>query len=259
MPGGIGPLELVIVLVIVLVVFGPKRLRRSGGSSARGCASSRTPITGKDRMTTMRTTTTVRARSRGRPRRPIPWPPSAPRDARSGPELIRPGAAGSSSMATALRPIGHEERLTLVDHLEELRTRLIICVAALRRRPSASATGRTTGPARSSTSRWSTKRAERQLQGPAAIRSSAGARSRSCRSAPTRRRRGSSSRSRPPARAHAGADPRCAPRRWRRRARPPRACRRTRRRKPVTLGVDRAVHRRRSRSAPTRRCCSRCR
>jgi sec-independent protein translocase protein TatC len=34
-------------------------------------------------------------------------------------------------MATALRPVGHEDRLTLVDHLEELRTRLIVCVAAL--------------------------------------------------------------------------------------------------------------------------------
>lgn len=29
-------------------------------------------------------------------------------------------------MATAIRPIGHEDRLTLVDHLEELRTRLIV-------------------------------------------------------------------------------------------------------------------------------------
>ena len=34
-------------------------------------------------------------------------------------------------MATALRPVGHEERLTLVGHLEELRTRLIICVVAI--------------------------------------------------------------------------------------------------------------------------------
>src|SRR5689334_24893698 len=34
-------------------------------------------------------------------------------------------------MATALRPVGHEERLTLVGHLEELRSRLIICVLAL--------------------------------------------------------------------------------------------------------------------------------
>jgi sec-independent protein translocase protein TatC len=34
-------------------------------------------------------------------------------------------------MATALRPIGHDDRLSLVEHLEELRTRLVICVAAL--------------------------------------------------------------------------------------------------------------------------------
>ena len=31
-------------------------------------------------------------------------------------------------MATAIRPIGHEDRLSLVEHLDELRTRLIICV-----------------------------------------------------------------------------------------------------------------------------------
>src|SRR3954471_5923320 len=34
-------------------------------------------------------------------------------------------------MATALRPIAEAERLTLDGHLDELRTRLIICVAAL--------------------------------------------------------------------------------------------------------------------------------
>jgi sec-independent protein translocase protein TatC len=32
-------------------------------------------------------------------------------------------------MATALRPIHHEDRLSLVEHLDELRTRLIICIA----------------------------------------------------------------------------------------------------------------------------------
>ena len=31
-------------------------------------------------------------------------------------------------MATRLKPIGHEERLSLVEHLDELRTRVIICV-----------------------------------------------------------------------------------------------------------------------------------
>jgi len=34
-------------------------------------------------------------------------------------------------MATALRPIGHEDRLTIVDHLDELRTRLIVSAAVL--------------------------------------------------------------------------------------------------------------------------------
>jgi sec-independent protein translocase protein TatC len=34
-------------------------------------------------------------------------------------------------MATAIRPIGHEDRLSLVEHLDELRTRLIICVIAV--------------------------------------------------------------------------------------------------------------------------------
>src|SRR3954453_4883830 len=34
-------------------------------------------------------------------------------------------------MSTAVRSVGHDDRLSLVEHLDELRTRLIICVAAL--------------------------------------------------------------------------------------------------------------------------------
>ena len=34
-------------------------------------------------------------------------------------------------MAKVLRPIGHEDRLSIVDHLDELRSRLIICGIAL--------------------------------------------------------------------------------------------------------------------------------
>jgi sec-independent protein translocase protein TatC len=34
-------------------------------------------------------------------------------------------------MASAIRPIGHEERLSVVDHLDELRTRLIVSAVAL--------------------------------------------------------------------------------------------------------------------------------
>ena len=34
-------------------------------------------------------------------------------------------------MAKVLRPIGHEDRLSIVDHLDELRSRLIVCLVAL--------------------------------------------------------------------------------------------------------------------------------
>jgi sec-independent protein translocase protein TatC len=34
-------------------------------------------------------------------------------------------------MAKVLRPIGHEDRLSIVDHLDELRTRIFVCLAAL--------------------------------------------------------------------------------------------------------------------------------
>jgi sec-independent protein translocase protein TatC len=34
-------------------------------------------------------------------------------------------------MAQRLRPIGHEDRLSIVDHLDELRSRLIVCVSVL--------------------------------------------------------------------------------------------------------------------------------
>ncbi|HME01787.1 MAG TPA: twin-arginine translocase subunit TatC, partial [Solirubrobacteraceae bacterium] len=34
-------------------------------------------------------------------------------------------------MATAIGRLGHEERISTVDHLEELRSRLIVCVAVV--------------------------------------------------------------------------------------------------------------------------------
>ena len=44
----IGPLEIVVVIVIALVVFGPKRLPELGKSMGRGIREFRSTISGKD-------------------------------------------------------------------------------------------------------------------------------------------------------------------------------------------------------------------
>jgi len=44
----IGPLEIVIVLIIVLVIFGPKRLPDLGRSLGKGMREFKDSVTGKD-------------------------------------------------------------------------------------------------------------------------------------------------------------------------------------------------------------------
>ena len=48
MPGWIGPWELAILLIIVLLVFGPKRLPEMGRSLGRGMREFKNSVTGKD-------------------------------------------------------------------------------------------------------------------------------------------------------------------------------------------------------------------
>ena len=45
---GIGPMELVIVLVIALVVLGPKRLPEAGRSLGRGLRNFKSSLTGDE-------------------------------------------------------------------------------------------------------------------------------------------------------------------------------------------------------------------
>ena len=47
--GGIGVTELIVVLVIVLVIFGPKRLPAMGRSLGSGMREFKNSITGKDK------------------------------------------------------------------------------------------------------------------------------------------------------------------------------------------------------------------
>ena len=49
MPFGIGPLEIVIVLIIVLIVFGPKRLPDLGRSLGRGMREFKDSVSGEDK------------------------------------------------------------------------------------------------------------------------------------------------------------------------------------------------------------------
>ena len=44
----IGPLEIIVILIIALVVFGPKRLPELGRSMGKGIREFRGSITGKD-------------------------------------------------------------------------------------------------------------------------------------------------------------------------------------------------------------------
>jgi sec-independent protein translocase protein TatA len=48
MPGWIGPWELAILLIVVLLVFGPKRLPEMGRSLGKGFREFKDSITGKD-------------------------------------------------------------------------------------------------------------------------------------------------------------------------------------------------------------------
>jgi sec-independent protein translocase protein TatA len=49
MPGSIGPMELVVVLVIALIVLGPKKLPEVGRSIGRGMREFKDSIAGDDR------------------------------------------------------------------------------------------------------------------------------------------------------------------------------------------------------------------
>jgi sec-independent protein translocase protein TatA len=48
MPGWIGPWELAILLIVVLLVFGPKRLPEMGRSLGKGLREFKASISGKD-------------------------------------------------------------------------------------------------------------------------------------------------------------------------------------------------------------------
>ena len=131
----VGPLELLIVLGIVLVIFGPKRLPALGRQLGAGMREFRDSVTGKaedDDEDDDDAATPAQ-----RPRREAAAAPGAPRRrrraARSTGSPPRSASAAASAHGHHPRPIRHEDRLSLVEHLDELRKRLIICVRRVRR------------------------------------------------------------------------------------------------------------------------------
>ena len=128
MPGNIGPLEIIIVLIIALVVFGPKRLPELGSSLGRGIRE----FKHRHRR---------QARRRARRRRK-----SAQRLERNGGSGRATGQIRGRFRQTRLRRTGmprrvkavsHEDQLSLVEHLDELRNRHCRLLRRPRRRPGA--------------------------------------------------------------------------------------------------------------------------
>ena len=119
------------------MIFGPKRLPGLGRQLGAGMREFKDSITRKaDDEDEDEDEDDDAAGARRRAARRPPRSATGRRAPRSPPRTGSPprsASRGRSPMATALRPIRHEDRLSLVEHLDELRTRLIICDRRLRR------------------------------------------------------------------------------------------------------------------------------
>src|SRR3954468_14855617 len=99
----IGPLELIIVLVIILVIFGPKRLPQAGRSLGQGLREFKDSVTGKDKdkdSGTVQASSELPPAAAPAPRAPPPPPPSrAPRNPQPPPAATprRPSAATTNA------------------------------------------------------------------------------------------------------------------------------------------------------------------
>jgi sec-independent protein translocase protein TatA len=90
MPGNIGPLEIAIVLIIALLVFGPKRLPELGKSLGKGIREFKGSISGEhddedDEKPDEKTQITAAD--------PTPPPPAARADQESEAEVVRDKSA----------------------------------------------------------------------------------------------------------------------------------------------------------------------
>src|SRR3954447_11656204 len=118
----VGPLELAIVLIIALVVFGPKRLPELGKSVGRGIREFKGAISGDDDDKDE-----PQSQAKIESAQPPP-PPSESAKAEKADETVVHDRGGGPRMPRRVRAVSHEDRLTVVEHLDELRTRIVVCV-----------------------------------------------------------------------------------------------------------------------------------
>ena len=107
------------------MIFGPKRLPGLGRQLGSGLREFKDSITGHSEDDEDGARPELTSASAGRD--------AAPARVRRGrfPAPRLSGLLGKSLVAKVLRPIGQDDRLSIVDHLDELRSRLIICLVAL--------------------------------------------------------------------------------------------------------------------------------
>ena len=122
MPFGIGIWEILILPRRLAVVFGPKRLPEMGRSLGKGMREFKDSISGKDSTTTSRCTSGSRRSSR---------PPMSTRSRKSARARLRLLARRHMALKRLPRRLQHGEEATLVEHLGELRARLVISLVTL--------------------------------------------------------------------------------------------------------------------------------
>ena len=129
MPFGISIWELMILLIVLLLIFGAKRLPEMGRSLGKGMREFKDSVTGvEDGRHDDDSDSDARRASVRAVRRPTRRPASR----RRGPSG-KPSARSVSRMLRRWLPrrLDHGEEATLVEHLDELRSRLIIALVAI--------------------------------------------------------------------------------------------------------------------------------
>ena len=132
------PLHIAVLLMIVLLVFGAKRLPEMGRSLGSGMRGFKEAISGESpaelpaappTVSTphpslrSRSSTITPAAARALPRRELIAPSDSSADGRHD--------ETGTALRTTLRSVEHDEQLSIVEHLDELRTRMIVALAVV--------------------------------------------------------------------------------------------------------------------------------